>query len=178
VISTDHKFVVNADIGDVWAYVSEIGNWATSMPGYQSFEAVDELHSKWVLKVALGALTKTVGLNVAIIDQREPDYISFTLEGDTEPVGGQGTFVASPTESGQTSVLVTLSIAGTGPMAGTMEAMSRPVVPRMTRVVSESLKDAIELSLTGVTPPPKAPPLRGRLRRLWWRLWRRHLEQS
>jgi hypothetical protein len=48
----------------------------------------------------------------------------------------------------------------------------------MTRVVSESLKDAIELSLTGVTPPPKAPPLRGRLRRLWWRLWRRHLEQS
>jgi carbon monoxide dehydrogenase subunit G len=177
-ISTDHSFVVDAEIGDVWAYVSNIANWAASMPGYQSFEPIDELHSKWILKVALGALTKTVGLYVTITEQREPEYISFTLKGDTEPVDGQGTFGASPTELSQTSVLVTLSIAGSGAMAATMEAMSRPIVPRMTRIVSESLKEAIELSVTDEIRPPKPPRGPRWLRRLRFLLWRRHLERS
>jgi carbon monoxide dehydrogenase subunit G len=166
VISTDHSFVVDAEIGDVWAYVSDIGNWAASMPGYQSFEAIDDRHSNWILKVALGALTKTIGLQVTITEQREPEYISFTLKGKTEPVDGQGTFAASATASNQTSVVVTLSITGTGPMAGTMEAMSRPVVPRMTRAVSKSLKDAIELSTGAEAPPPPRPRVLRWLRRL------------
>lgn len=180
-ISTDHNFVVNAEIADVWVYVSDIGNWAASMPGYQSFEAVDELHSKWILKVALGALTKTVGLKVTITERREPEFISFTLTGETEPVEGQGTFVASPMQSSKTSVVVTLSIAGNGPMAATMEAMSRPVVPRMTRMVSESLKDAIELSVTGEIRQPQPRRVRRRLRWLWrlrWLAWRRRIERS
>ena len=116
------------------------------MPGYQSFEAVDELHSKWVLKVALGALTRTVPLEVTITDRRKPDHISFTLRGESDPVDGQGAFTASATGARQTSVVVTLAISGNGPMAATMEAMSRPVVPRMTRVLSEALKTAIESS--------------------------------
>jgi carbon monoxide dehydrogenase subunit G len=158
VIETDHRFVVDAHIDQVWAYVSEIGNWANSMPGYQSFEAVDELHSKWVLKVALGALTRTVALQVTITDRREPDHISFTLHGESDPVDGQGTFAASATGAEQTSVVVTLAISGNGPMAATMEAMSRPVVPRMTRVLSESLKQAIELSVDSPISPPSSQP--------------------
>jgi carbon monoxide dehydrogenase subunit G len=164
-IETDHRFVVEAPLGDVWSYVSEIGNWASSMPGYQSFEETDERHSTWVLKVALGALTRTMRLNVTIDDEREPDFISFSLDGANDPVSGRGSFAATATGPGQTSVVVALAIAGSGPMAGTMEAMSRPIVPRMTRAVSESLKQAIEASSAAPAPTP-AP------RRRWWSRWR------
>ena len=94
-IETDHRFEVDAPIGEVWAYASDIGNWASSMPGYESFESVDELRSNWVLKVALGALTKRIQLNVAITDRHEPDHITFELEGASEPVAGRGTFTAA-----------------------------------------------------------------------------------
>ena len=46
-----------------------------------------------------------------------------------------------------------------------MEAMSRPIVPRMTRAVSESLKQAIEAASAAPAPTP-AP------RRRWWSRWR------
>ena len=99
-IETDHRFVVEAPIGDVWSYVSEIGNWASSMPGYESFEETDEGHSTWVLKVALGALTRTMRLNVTIDDEREPEFISFSLEGANDPVSGRGSFAATAHGSG------------------------------------------------------------------------------
>jgi len=169
-IETDHRFEVDAPIGEVWAYASDIGNWAGSMPGYESFESVDELRSNWVLKVALGALTKRIQLNVTITDRHEPDHITFELEGASEPIAGRGTFTAAVETPAQTSVVVSLAIWGNGPMAATMEAMSRPVVPRMTRVVSDAFKAAVEqtgtaaadrVSVPGsrpVTPQPSVGP--------------------
>jgi carbon monoxide dehydrogenase subunit G len=163
-IETDHSFVIDAPIGAVWAYASDIGNWASSMPGYESFEEVDELHSNWVLKVSLGALTRRVPLKVTITDRREPDHISFELRGGTDPVEGRGTFTAAAPGPDETSVVVSLAIWGSGPMAASMEAMSRPVVPRMTRAVSESFKNAVERSSAGAVaaqpaPETTAPPL-------------------
>jgi carbon monoxide dehydrogenase subunit G len=187
-IETDHSFVIDAPIDAVWAYASNIGNWASSMPGYESFEEVDELHSNWVLKVALGALTRRVPLKVTITDRREPDRISFELRGGSDPFEGRGAFTAAAPGLEQTSVVVSLAIWGSGPMAATMEAMSRPVVPRMTRAVSESFKNAVERSTAGASaaqpaPETTAPPLptsapsaRPTIRRRpGWERWRARL---
>jgi carbon monoxide dehydrogenase subunit G len=169
-IETDHSFVIDAPIGEVWAHAGDIGNWASSMPGYESFEEVDELHSNWVLKVALGALTRRVLLKVTITDRREPGHISFELRGGSDPFEGRGTFAAAARGPQRTSVVVSLAIWGSGPMAATMEAMSRPVVPRMTRVVSDSFKNAVEQSGTAVF---EARQSRGRWRKwlLGWTRW-------
>jgi carbon monoxide dehydrogenase subunit G len=185
-IETDHGFVVEAPIGAVWDYARDIGNWASSMPGYESFEEVDEVHSNWVLKVALGALTKRVPLKVTIIERREPEHISFELRGRSDPVEGRGTFTAEAQGPRQTSVEVTLAIWGSGQMAAPMEAMSRPVVPALTRGVSESFKKAVEQ--TGVaacdalpvqaTPRPAIAEARvgdPRGRRQRWSRWRARL---
>jgi carbon monoxide dehydrogenase subunit G len=153
-IETEHTFVIEAPIGEVWRYAGDIGNWASSMPGYESFEAVDEVRSSWVLKVALGALTRRVPLQVTITERREPEHIRFKLRGDSDPVEGRGTFTAWQQGAQRTSVVVSLAIWGSGPMAATMEAMSRPVVRDMTRVVSDAFKAAVER--TG----PAAPTVR------------------
>jgi carbon monoxide dehydrogenase subunit G len=184
-IETDHSLVIDAPIGEVWAYASDIGNWASSMPGYESFEAVDELRSSWVLKVALGALTRRVQLNVTITDRREPDHISFELDGGSDPVEGRGTFTAAAKGPRQTSVAVSLAVWGNGPMAATMEAMSRPVVPRMTRVVSDSFKNAVEQTSSatlGAQPVPETarlarsePRVGYTRRRQSWGRWRTRL---
>jgi carbon monoxide dehydrogenase subunit G len=161
-IETDHTFLIDAPIGEVWAHAGDIGNWASSMPGYESFEAVDDLRSRWVLKVALGALTRRVPLQVTITERREPEHIRFELRGISDPVEGRGTFTAWREGAQRTSVVVSLSIWGSGPMAATMEAMSRPVVPRMTRVVSDAFKAAVERKGPGAPPvqPPRVTPRR------------------
>jgi carbon monoxide dehydrogenase subunit G len=168
-IETDHGFVIEAPIGAVWDYANDIGNWASSMPGYESFEEIDAVHSNWVLKVPLGALTKRVALKVTIIERRAPEHISFELRGRSDPVEGRGTFTAEAQGPRQTSVDVTLAIWGSGQMAAVMEAMSRPVVPALTRSVSESFKSAIEQ--TGAPDESVTP---GRHRRRWGR-WRERL---
>jgi carbon monoxide dehydrogenase subunit G len=172
-IETDHTFVVEASIGDVWAYASDIGNWASSMPGYESFEAIDDQRSSWVLKVALGALVRRVELDVTITEMDEPDRISFELRGGRDPVAGRGTFVAAPEGPRQTSVVVSLAIWGSGPMAASMEAMSRPVVPRMTRVVGDSFKSAIEQTDTPASDVPRVRDTRWARWRAWLQLWTR-----
>jgi carbon monoxide dehydrogenase subunit G len=180
-IETDHRFEIDAPIGEVWAYASDIGNWASGMPGYESFEAVDELRSNWVLKVALGALTKRIQLNVTITHRHEPDQITFELQGASDPVEGRGTFTAAVETPALTSVVVSLAIWGNGPMAATMEAMSRPVVPRMTRVVSDAFKAAVELtgtaaadraSVPGSRPVSPQPGVGSGRRRQTWGRWR------
>lgn len=173
-IETEHTFVIEAPIGEVWRYAGDIGNWASSMPGYESFEAVDEMRSTWVLKVALGALTRRVPLQVTITERREPEHIRFELRGDSDPVEGRGTFTAWQEDAQRTSVVVSLAIWGSGPMAATMEAMSRPVVRDMTRVVSDAFKAAVER--TGPAAPivrelrvrPRLPGSGPSVRRAAW----------
>jgi carbon monoxide dehydrogenase subunit G len=164
VLETQQTFTIDAPIEEVWAYVCDISNWATSMPGYQSFEEVDERNSKWVIKVALGALTRTVLLDVQITEWREPDRVAFSLRGENDPVEGDGTFAAIAAD-GVTDITFVLAISGNGPMAATMEAMSRPVVPRMASAIGESLKRAIEEGGSGSDPETAGQPFRVQRRR-------------
>jgi len=170
VIETEHSFQIAAPLDEVWDYVRNIENWASSMPGYSSFELVDDQHSKWVLKVSMGALVRTVKLAVEITEQRKPDHIAFSLEGENDPVHGTGTFDAKANGLTETDVAFTLAITGSGAAAGTMEAISRPIVPRMARKVGDKLKEEIE-GRSGTTSAAAVEVRVGPLKRFW--LWLR-----
>lgn len=135
---------LDAPLVDVWSYVSDIGNWARNMPGYQSFELIDERESLWTLKVGLGALVRTVGLRVEITEWDEPDHVAFRLRGITDPVEGHGTYDARAADDSETAVDVTLRLSGTGPMANAMEGMARPVIPRIVSGLTEAIKRDVE----------------------------------
>lgn len=141
-LEVHRDLIVDAQIEDVWAYVSNIRNWAGSMPGYQSFEEIDDRHSRWELKVSLGALTRAVGLGVEIGERREPDHVDFMLHGERDPIDGRGSFDARVSVGG-TEVEIKLQIQGRGPMAATMEAMSGRVLSRMADGIVAALLAAV-----------------------------------
>lgn len=157
-LATEQPFVVDASLAQVWAYVGDMANWAGNMPGYQSFEVLDETDSLWTLKVALGALVRTVRLRIHITEWRAPDHVAFTLTGVGDPIEGRGGFDARPCGDARSEVVLTLSVAGSGQMAGVMESMARPVLPRLGRGLAEALKTEIERQARAGAPAPASAP--------------------
>lgn len=149
------SFAVDVDGDAVWAFVHDMGNWAASVPGYESYEVIDEKNSRWTVKVKLGALTRTVRVKVTVTEWVEPKRVAFALVGETEPITGTGSFDAEPgDEAGTTNVRLGVSVAGSGSMASAMEAMSRPIIPRLSRTFAAALRRGIEGDATDPKPRP------------------------
>lgn len=138
------SIVIETPCAQVWKYVSDMANWASSMPGYRSFEVLSERESLWTLKIGFGALVRTVKVRVHIELWREPHHVAFTYKLDGDPVDGDGCYSASVGENGNTSVELAIRINGQGRMAPAWEAMSRPVLPKMIKGFADRLKTKIE----------------------------------
>ena len=75
----------------VWAFVSDMNNWAPFLTGYQKHEIVDERDSIWTLKGDVGVLSRVVQLRAHVTEWSGPERVSFTLTGLNETVEGGGT---------------------------------------------------------------------------------------
>jgi carbon monoxide dehydrogenase subunit G len=118
-----HSTVLNLPPETIWAFVSDMNNWAPFMTGYQKHEVVDDRHSVWTLKGDVGILSRSVDLRVQIVEWSGPERVRFTLEGLNEAVEGDGTFEMTPyREEGAAG-------SATAPEAAETEPV-RPVVRR------------------------------------------------
>jgi carbon monoxide dehydrogenase subunit G len=162
-LSTAEKTQIAVPLSDVWKYVSVPANWAAQFPGYVSFEEINPNEYTWTIKVGLGGLVRTVKIRVHVTEWNEPTHVAFTLEGITEPISGTGSFNASEVAAGSTEIALELSISGSGSMANMMEAMARPVLPKLGQTFCTRLKNAIEED-AGVAEAkePRVP---------WYRRW-------
>jgi carbon monoxide dehydrogenase subunit G len=77
----------------VWAFVSDMNNWAPFLTGYQKHEIIDRTDSLWILKGEVGILSRIVELRAHVTEWVEPSRVSFTLTGVNEVVDGGGTLV-------------------------------------------------------------------------------------
>jgi carbon monoxide dehydrogenase subunit G len=144
VIDTEQSIVIDAAIESVWDYVKDIRRWAELMPGCRSCEIIDAHDSRWVIKVGVGGLVRTVNVRVHIERWDGPGRVDFgyTLEGD--PVVGGGSYVARRKSALATEVTMSVRVAGSGPLAPLWEAMSRPLLPQLVKSFAGQLKAAIE----------------------------------
>jgi carbon monoxide dehydrogenase subunit G len=143
-LETQETFSVNAPRSAVWAYASDMRNWANKMPGFQSFEVLNDTDSRWTLRIAVGPFKRTVILRVHITDWAEPERIGFWMKSENDPVQGAGAFLAQEVGDRQTRVAMRLTLDSSGPMAGMMETMIRPVLPRMAKSFAEEMTREIE----------------------------------
>ncbi len=143
-LESQESFVVQASRELVWAYTSDMRNWASNMPGYQSFEQLNENDSRWTLQLKLGPFKRTVRMLVHISEWDEPRHVSFDLHAETDPVNGTGGFDAEESGEHATSVTLRLRIESSGPMAGMMESMAKPVLERMQRAFALAMTSDIE----------------------------------
>jgi len=174
VIETEQTVRVACDIGRTWDYARDFAQWASIMPGYQSCEIEDADNSRWVLKVGVGAMVRTVKVRVHVEQWAGPERVDFSFRLEGDPVEGSGSYLAAPAEAG-TDMTLKVRVVGSGPMAPMWEALGAPVLPKFARAFAEQLRDRIEAA-----NPPAAIPVsalrRGILTRImaWVRgLWPR-----
>jgi carbon monoxide dehydrogenase subunit G len=173
-IDTEQRVTIGTPIDEVWDYVQHIGKWADLMPGLQDCTVLDTHNSRWTLKVGVGALVRTVNVNVCVDEWDGPAHVSFafTLEGD--PVQGGGTYTARAQNGHETDVTLNIQVLGTGPMAPMWEALGKPLLPQFAKTFAGQLKERIEDS-TGRAPVSNVAPGRAAPSRIaaWLKLlWR------
>lgn len=168
-IETEQSALVRAGIADVWAYVQDIARWASIMPGYRECEIIDADNSRWILKVGVGGLVRTVKVKVHVDAWNGPDTVHFTYKLEGDPVQGGGTYTAVPKGAHETEITLKVRVEGSGPMAPMWEAMGKPLLPTFARSFAEQLRDEIEKT---VTDAPPAAAGQGGLKAWLLRLWR------
>ena len=114
------------------------------MPGFRSFQIVDERKSLWTLKIGFGALVRTVKVRVRIVTWCEPDRVTFTDTLDVDPVVGDGHYAARLCADGTTQVKLAIRISGQGRFSTLWEAKGRPILPKMVIGFADSLKAGLE----------------------------------
>ena len=160
-IQSEQTINIDAAIDEVWAFTSDMGKWASFMPGCRSYDIVDDRNSCWTLKVGVGALVRTVRVLVHIDQWVGPERVTFSFALQGDPVKGSGSYIATKSTQSSTELVLTLHVEGDGPMAPIWEAMSRPLLPQMIRSFCEKLKKEIERAIAsrdvGVSCPPDNP---------------------
>jgi carbon monoxide dehydrogenase subunit G len=132
------------------------------MPGMQDCEVIDDDNSRWVLKVGVGGLVRTVKVQVHVDKWDGPERVFFTYKLEGDPVSGGGSYHATATPSGETEVKLHVKVEGGGPMAPMWEAMGRPLLPTLAKGFAGELRDRIEAasgSASALAPAAKSPGL-------------------
>jgi carbon monoxide dehydrogenase subunit G len=176
-IETEQTVVIAAPIAQVWAYASDIERWAALMPGMRECAVIDANDSRWVLKVGVGGLVRTVKVNVHVDEWDGPGRVLFTYRLEGDPVQGGGTYTARALDADRTEVVLHVRVEGGGPMAPMWEAMGKPLLPQLARGFAGQLKAEIEGAQPAAAAAGEArsapaaarpsPGLFAWLRRLW-----------
>lgn len=143
-IEAEQTLSIDTAIDNVWDYVSDIRKWANLMPGCRSCTIVDANNSRWVLKVGVGGLLRTVNVLVHVDQWDGPERVNFSYNLEGDPVKGSGSYAASRTSTLQTEVTFRVRVEGSGPLAPMWEAMSRPLLPQLAKAFARKLKADIE----------------------------------
>lgn len=180
-IETTQSVPVNTAIGTTWEYVRDIRRWAELMPGLQDCEIIDDDNSRWVLKVGVGALVRTVKVLVHVEEWAGPERARFSFKLQGDPVTGGGSYEATATGSDAMEMTLSLRVEGTGPMAPMWEAMGAPLLPKFAMAFARQLAEGVEAWATpqadvpASQPHEPADPQVSLLRRFrnWLASWRR-----
>jgi carbon monoxide dehydrogenase subunit G len=151
-IETEQTVLIDVGIDEVWAYAKDMRRWAELLPGMREFVIIDENDSRWVLKVGVGGLVRTVNVLVHVDRWDGPERVDFTYKLEGDPVEGGGSYTASRKSDRQTEVVLKVRVQGGGPMAPMWEAMGRPLLPQLAKGFADQLKAAIEQE----APAPQA----------------------
>jgi len=149
-IEAEHILSIDAPIEHVWEYVRDIRRWASLMPGMRECTVIDANDSRWLLKVGVGGLVRTVNVLVHVDEWAGPERVSFSYQLEGDPVVGSGAFVAARVAHDRTEVSLKVRVSGSGPVAPMWEAMCKPLLPRLAKSFAEKLKGEIE-------QPPASP---------------------
>ncbi len=158
-LETEQTISIDAAIGCVWDYVSDIRKLANLMPGLRECTVVDADDSRWTLKVGVGGLVRTVNVLVHVDRWNGPERVNFSYALQGDPVTGGGSYTASRKSAHETEVTLHVRVEGGGPMAPMWEGMGKPLMPQFVKSFAGQLKAEIEKAVGAPPSTDGAPPV-------------------
>ena len=152
-IEAEQSVLVDVAIDRVRDYVSDIQKWANLMPGLRECAVIDANDSRWILKVGVGGLVRTIKVLVHVDQWDGPERVNFSYALEGDPVVGGGSYIASRKSTHETEVTLHVRVEGGGPMAPMWEAMGKPLMPQFVKAFAGQLKAEIEKT-AGAHPSP------------------------
>jgi carbon monoxide dehydrogenase subunit G len=139
------EIIIDLPIREIWNFVKDMDNWAPLVPGYISHKKISERQSEWVFKQEIGIIKKKVTLLITIKEWIEPEKVTFTLNGVTENITGEGYFQAESLGKSRTKMIGSLDMTAGGPIAVMMNAVLKNSVPKtgeeMTAAIAAKLEE-------------------------------------
>lgn len=135
---------VNRNIESMWGFIKEMGNWAPCMPGYVSFDKIDEKVSIWCLKGDMGIFKRKVDFTVEVTERDAPKKIVFTLEAKSEGISGVGTYQAVAVGPNATDVEFNLDMEGIGVAKKVVNVLLKKTLPRDCKILKDNLTNVLE----------------------------------
>ncbi|MFC0562304.1 CoxG family protein [Halalkalibacter alkalisediminis] len=135
---------VQCPIETMWEFIKDMGNWAPCMPGFVTFEEIDENVSVWALKGDMGIFKRKMNFTVTVTERVMPERVAFTLEAKKEGIKGYGSYKAVAKGPNTTDVEFNLDMTGTGLPAKMVNALLSKTLPRDCEELKDNLIEVLE----------------------------------
>lgn len=137
----DREFTLDAPPRASWAYLTDMENFASHVPGFQEFEEVDETTSHWTITVDLSKFSREMTFEVVV---REEDYPvgRFDLTPMDEPADGSGRVELEDAGGGETTVWFTIETEASGRMAPVLNQIVERALPYIADNFVEDVRAA------------------------------------
>lgn len=141
--TASHSVEIPVNVETVWNYVSKIEKWATLVPAYKEHEQIDDSKSIWTLEGSMKGITKTVKMELNIVEFNEPSNIKFELKGLTDNFAGSGRFTAEEM-AGKTTITGIVEVNAGGLSGAVLTPMIKLVLPKVTTRLTEKIARQIQ----------------------------------
>lgn len=129
-----HSVTVPVSQEKVWSFVSNIEKWAKLVPGYKEHKMIDDKKSVWTFEGNMKGISKTIEMELNIVEFVEPSNIKVEITGISDKFTGSGQFQAEPEGNG-TKMTGTVEVN-----AGILLApMIKMVLPKVTTRLTEKI---------------------------------------
>src|SRR3990170_1730250 len=107
-------FDVRAPPDRVWAFLSDMRQVGTCVPGVQAVDIVDDRHARWTLKVKFGPLSQEIRVETETLEMVPLSRAQF--RGRSDNMDMTGTIELAP-KGEHTGVRYTMLVQAKGPLA-------------------------------------------------------------
>jgi carbon monoxide dehydrogenase subunit G len=80
----DGEFSVATGPAETWEFMLDPEQVGSCIPNCQSIEVIDDTHYTAEIGVSVSHISMTFDVNAEIVEQREEEYLNFTLAGDAK----------------------------------------------------------------------------------------------
>ncbi len=140
----EKEFVLKKPLEEVWNFIVNPETIAPCIPGVESVETIDASHYRAKVKVMVSFVTATFGLNVEIMERRDPSLLKSRIKGKDSGIGSsisaETTLEVTPISDHETKVKYGANFVFTGQVASLGRSIMQAKTEEQTALFMNNLR--------------------------------------